>query len=113
MPFIRLLIIVAINLALFSSVFLILFEFFFQYPEFLIIGYDFIILNALFIGLAPSIILFQITPRSLKDIVLQKKFRGVRTFEDFVEKLFILNLYKYRVENHKRLISELKIFLNP
>ncbi|MEO1049320.1 MAG: hypothetical protein AAFX87_01750 [Bacteroidota bacterium] len=79
--------------------------------EFLLIGYQWLADYGSFLYLLPIIVVVIVAPKWLFG-PFPRKFKKVKTFNDLIEQLFIINLFRYRVDNFKRLKEELIIYLS-
>lgn len=76
-------------------------------PEFLFFGTELLLFNAFLFLVFPVTIPFFLFPKWMS----KRKFKNVETFKDLAERLFVINLYKYKINEFKRLKLELKQYL--
>jgi len=44
-------------------------------------------------------------------LLAKKKYKGVKNFGNLVDKFFLINLYRFRINDFGRLKDELRLFL--
>lgn len=77
------------------------------FPEILIIGGEFIFTYGFLLFVLPLVILMI----SFKNYFSTKRFKHCSTFQDLVEKLFVINNFKYKAANYRRLLIEINEYL--